>query len=217
MTAEAPFRVHVVEVGPLVVNAYLVEHARSGQAAVIDPGDEGEALLLEIARRKLSVELILLTHGHFDHVGGVKVLRERTGAKVHVHPGDSERMQMASRQGMVFGLRVADPPPPDVLVEDGAVVPFAGSEFRVLHTPGHTPGCVTYLLGGTAFVGDLIFSGSIGRTDLPGGRHEELLRSVREKIFTLPDATVLFPGHGPPTTVGEERRTNPFFAGGWNP
>ncbi len=217
MTAEAPFRVHVVEVGPLVVNAYLVEHARSGQAAVIDPGDEGEALLLEIARRNLSVDLILLTHGHFDHVGGVKVLRERTGAKVHVHPMDAERMRIASRQGMIFGLRVPDPPPPDVLVEDGAVVPFAGSEFRVLHTPGHTPGCVTYLLGGTAFVGDLIFSGSIGRTDLPGGRHEELLRSVREKIFTLPDATVLFPGHGPPTTVGEERRTNPFFAGGWNP
>ncbi len=217
MTAESPFRVHVVEVGPLVVNAYIVEHRGSGKAAVVDPGDEGEALLLETARRKLSVDLILLTHGHFDHVGGVKVLKERTKAMVHVHPEDAQRMLSASRQGMIFGLRVDDPPPPDAFVEDGSVVPFAGTEFRVLHTPGHTRGCVTYLLGETAFVGDLIFAGSIGRTDLPGGNHEELLESVRAKIFTLPDATVLLPGHGPPTTVGEERRTNPFFAGGWSP
>ena len=112
---------------------------------------------------------------------------------------------------MLFGLSVPDPPAPDVLVEEGNVVPFEDQEFLVAHTPGHTPGCVSYIVGKMAFVGDLIFAGSIGRTDLPGGNHRQLIESVRKKIFPLPDDTVLFPGHGPTTTVGEEKRSNPFF------
>ncbi len=120
-------------------------------------------------------------------------------------------MTGASRQGMLFGLSVPDPPAPDVLVEEGDVVRLEEQEFLVAHTPGHTPGCVSFLVGKMAFVGDLIFAGSIGRTDLPGGNHEQLIESVREKIFPLPDDTVLFPGHGPATTVGEEKQSNPFF------
>jgi glyoxylase-like metal-dependent hydrolase (beta-lactamase superfamily II) len=112
---------------------------------------------------------------------------------------------------MLFGLSIPDPPPPDVLVEEGNTVGFEDQEFLVAHTPGHTPGCVSYLVGKMAFVGDLIFAGSIGRTDLPGGNHGQLIESVRKKIFPLPDDTVLFPGHGPATTVGEEKRSNPFF------
>ena len=113
----------------------------------------------------------------------------------------------------MFGLHVPTPPPPDVLVREGDAVSLGDVAFRVLHTPGHTPGHVTYVCGDLAFVGDLIFEGSIGRTDLPGGSLDELLRAVREKIFTLPGETILFPGHGPATTVGDEMRGNPFFTG----
>ncbi len=214
MTAGDALRVYVMEVGPLVVNAYIVEEPSSKKAAVVDPGDDGDALLREIRERGLSVEKILLTHGHFDHVGAVRLLREETGAPVHLHAEDAGRMATARHQGLMFGLSVDDPPVPDVIVADGDRIAFAGHEFLVAHTPGHTPGCVSYLCGKMAFVGDLLFAGSIGRTDLPGGSYERLLQSVREKIFVLPEDTIVFPGHGPSTTVGEEKRSNPFFTGG---
>ncbi len=215
MTAGEALRVYVMEVGPLAVNAYIVEELSTKKAVVVDPGDDGEALLAEIRSRGLGVEKILLTHGHFDHVGAVRLLREKTGAPVHVHAADAGRMATARRQALMFGLSVDPPPPPDVTVGEGDRIGLGASEFSVVHTPGHTPGCVSYLCGGMAFVGDLIFAGSIGRTDLPGGSHEQLLASVREKIFVLPDDTILFPGHGPSTTVGEEKRSNPFFTGGF--
>lgn len=210
-----PFRVHGMEVGPLAVNAYVVEDPAARKAVVVDPGGDGEALLAEIGGLGLTVEKILLTHGHFDHVGAVGVLREKTGAPVYVHADDVERMLGARRQGMLFGLSLQNPPKPDHLVGDGDTVPFGGREFLVAHTPGHTPGCVCYITDGMAFVGDLIFAGSIGRTDLPGGSYDTLIESVRNRIFTLPEETVLFPGHGPATTVGEEKRSNPFFTGGF--
>lgn len=209
-----PFRVHAMEVGPLAVNAFIVEDPVDQKALVIDPGGDGEALLAEIGRLGLTVEKILLTHGHFDHVGAVGLLRERTGAPVYVHADDVERMLGARRQGMLFGLSIQAPPKPDRLVADGDIVAFGSRTFRVAHTPGHTPGCVCYITGGMAFVGDLIFAGSIGRTDLPGGSYDTLIESVRNRIFTLPEETLLFPGHGPATTVGEEKRSNPFFTGG---
>lgn len=213
MTHARPLRVLAMEVGPLAENTYIVGHASSGKAAVIDPGDEAEEILRQLAGRGWTLDKILLTHGHFDHVGAVSALKERTGANVHIHPEDAGRMMTAGRQGAMFGLNVPAPPPPDVLVREGDSVSLGDVSFRVLHTPGHTPGHVTYLSGDLAFVGDLIFAGSIGRTDLPGGSLDDLLRAVREKIFTLPDETVLFPGHGPATTVREERRGNPFFTG----
>lgn len=213
MTEGEALRVYVMEVGPLMVNAYIVADPSSKKAVVVDPGDDGDAILREIRDRGLSVEKILLTHGHFDHVGAVRLLREKTGAPVHLHSEDAGRMATARRQGLMFGLSVDDPPPPDVVIGEGDRIAFEGREFLVVHTPGHTPGCVSYLCGRMAFVGDLIFAGSIGRTDLPGGSHERLLESVREKIFVLPDDTVIFPGHGPSTTVGREKRSNPFFTG----
>jgi glyoxylase-like metal-dependent hydrolase (beta-lactamase superfamily II) len=181
---------------------------------VVDPGFEGEEILGRLAERGITLEKILLTHGHLDHVAAVRVLKERTGATIHIHPDDSDRMQTAGVQGRMFGLHIENPPPPDVLLGEGDRIALGDQTFQVLHTPGHTPGHVTFLTGEMAFVGDLIFAGSIGRTDLPGGSYDALIRAVREKIFTLPDRTVLFPGHGPSTTVGEERRSNPFFAGG---
>ncbi len=214
MTGPSALRVVTMEVGPLSENAYIVGHAASGKAVVIDPGDDGEEILRQLSAEGLVLDKILLTHGHFDHVGGVRFLKEQTGANVHVHPEEVDRMLAAPRQGAMFGLGVPKPPAPDVLVGEGDAVPLADQEFRVLHTPGHTPGHVTFVAAGLAFVGDLIFAGSIGRTDLPGGSLDALLSSVRRKIFTLPDETILFPGHGPATTVGEEKRTNPFFTGG---
>jgi len=214
VTAAHPLRVYVMEVGPLAENAYIVEHVATRKGVVVDPGDEGEEILSRIAERGITLDKILLTHGHFDHVGAVRTLRDRTGARVHVHAEEVGRMRTANRQGGMFGLSVENPPAPDVLVREGDVVVLGDQEFRVLHTPGHTPGHVTFLTGEMAFVGDLIFAGSIGRTDLPGGSFDDLIRAVREKIFTLPDRTVLFPGHGPATTVGEEKRSNPFFTGG---
>jgi glyoxylase-like metal-dependent hydrolase (beta-lactamase superfamily II) len=205
-----------MEVGPLAVSCYIVEHVSTRKAVVIDPGGDGEAILGEIGRLGLEVDKILLTHGHFDHVGAVGLLRKKSGAKIYIHPDDVERMKTARRQGLMFGLWIPDTPSPDVLVGEGDRVPFADREFRVSHTPGHTPGCVSYIMEREkmAFVGDLIFAGSIGRTDLPGGDYDALIRAVREKIFVLPDDTVLFPGHGPSTTVGGEKRSNPFFTGG---
>ena len=213
MTNARPLRVLAMEVGPLAENTYIVGHVASGTAVVIDPGDEADEILGQLAGRGWVLDKILLTHGHFDHVGAVAALKERTGASVHIHPDDVEQMRTAGRQGAMFGLHVPAPPPPDVLVREGDTVSLGDVAFRVLHTPGHTPGHVTYLCGDLAFVGDLIFEGSIGRTDLPGGSLDELLRAVREKIFTLPGETILFPGHGPATTVGDEMRGNPFFTG----
>lgn len=214
MTGARPLRVYVMEVGPLAENTYIVEHAATRKGLVVDPGFDGEEILDRLAERGITLEKILLTHGHLDHVAAVRVLKERTGATIHIHPDDSERMQTADVQGRMFGLRIEAPPPPDVLLSEGDRIGLEDQAFRVLHTPGHTPGHVTFLTGEMAFVGDLIFAGSIGRTDLPGGSYDTLIRAVREKIFTLPDRTVLFPGHGPSTTVGEEKRSNPFFAGG---
>ncbi len=215
MSQGDPFRVHTIEVGPLAVNCYLLEHVPLRKVAVVDPGDDGPSILSRIGDLGLTVDKILLTHGHFDHVGAVALLREKTGAKIYLHEADAARMKAARRQGLMFGLWVTDPPPPDVFVADGDAVPFGDGELRVAHTPGHTPGCVSYIINKMAFVGDLIFAGSIGRTDLPGGDYDALIAAVKEKIFVLPDDTVLFPGHGPATTVGEEKRSNPFFTGGW--
>jgi hydroxyacylglutathione hydrolase len=214
VTGPAALTVRAMEVGPLLENAYIVAHVASAKAVVIDPGEDGEEILRRLSEGGFALDKILLTHGHFDHVGAVSVLKERTGAKVYAHPDEVDRMLRAPVQGAMFGIGVRQPPAPDVLIREGDAVPLADREFRVLHTPGHTPGHVAFVAGEIAFVGDLIFAGSIGRTDLPGGSLDQLLRSVREKIFTLPDETVLFPGHGPATTVGEEKRTNPFFAGG---
>jgi len=213
VTAAAPLRVYVMEVGPLAENTYIVEHVATRKGIVVDPGFEGEEILRRLAERGITLEKILLTHGHLDHVAAVGILKDRTGAMIHIHPDDADRMRTADVQGRQFGLHIEKPPPPDVLLGDGDRIGLGDQEFRVLHTPGHTPGHVTFLIGEMAFVGDLIFAGSIGRTDLPGGSLKDLLRAVREKIFTLPGKTVLFPGHGPATTVDEEMRGNPFFTG----
>ncbi len=201
-----------IVVGPLQVNCYLVGCEKSRQAAVIDPGDDVERILGALQRAGMEAVFIINTHEHFDHVGGNKRLHEATGARILAHRACAAEITRISSRAMLWGMRAEDSPPPDRLLAEGDLVEIGESvTLKVSETPGHSPGSISLVGAGMAFVGDLIFAGSIGRTDFPGGNYETLIRSVREKIFPLGDEVVLYSGHGPATTVGRERATNPFF------
>ncbi len=198
-------------VGMNQTNCYLVACAETRRAAVIDPGDEAERIVGDIERKDLEVEYVLLTHAHFDHIGGVAKVVDATGAKLAIHP--NEQGLLAARGGAsLWGLSVEASPPPDVELSGGQTIEVGTLRFQVLLTPGHSPGGVTFYEPnhGVAFVGDLLFSSGVGRTDLPGGDHTKLMHSIKEVVFGLPDETIVYPGHGPETTVGEEKRSNPW-------
>ena len=196
--------------GPFEENPYLVVGASGKRAMIVDPGLEAEGIL-EVAReRGVEIALIVNTHGHLDHTAGNRFFKEATGAPLMIHRADVPYLANLRRQGAMYGIDLADSPPPDAFLEEGAPLVFDGLSFDVLHTPGHTPGGVCLRLGQRLLVGDTLFRGSVGRTDLPGGDAAALDASIRGKLFVLPDETVCLPGHGPETTIGEERRTNPF-------
>ncbi|MBN2808004.1 MAG: MBL fold metallo-hydrolase [Deltaproteobacteria bacterium] len=202
-----------IVVGPLQVNCYLVGCEQSRMAAVVDPGDEVERILDGLKKFNLKAACIINTHEHFDHVGGNKRLHDATGAEIMAHRASAEEITKISSRALLWGMRAEDSPPVDRLLDDGDIVNIGESvSLKVLSTPGHSLGSISLAGEGFAIVGDLIFAGSIGRTDFPGGDYETLIRSVREKIFPLGDDVVLYSGHGPATTVGRERATNPFFA-----
>lgn len=204
--------IETVVVGPLQVNCYLVGCEQTREAAVIDPGDEAERIIEALRRADLRATLIINTHEHFDHVGGNKRLHEHTGAEILTHKACAAEVTRISSRALLWGMRAEDSPPVDRCLENGDLVKIGQTvELKVLSTPGHSPGSITLVGERAAFVGDLIFAGSIGRTDFPGGDYDTLIRSVREKIFSLGDEFVLYSGHGPATTVGRERRSNPFF------
>jgi glyoxylase-like metal-dependent hydrolase (beta-lactamase superfamily II) len=197
--------------GPLETNAYLVADRDSGEALVIDPGGDPGEILAFLARERLTCRLIVNTHGHFDHISGNRALKSATGASLLVHEADVPMLSEAVTHARFFMMRAENSPPPDLLLEDRGEVRVGAVVLRVMHTPGHSPGGVTLVAPGVAFCGDLVFHGSVGRTDLPGGSERVLLDSIRRHIMTLPDDTVLYPGHGPDTTVGLEKRQNHFF------
>jgi len=180
---------------------------------VIDPGDEADRILAEVRDGGLEVVSVLLTHGHADHVGGVRGIVESLAAEVLIHGDDASMLETAVEHGRMFGLEIERPPAPDRYLQDGDVIRFGSERVTVLHTPGHSPGAVSFLGDGVVFVGDTIFAGSVGRFDLPGGSYDALMRSISEKILTLDDSVTIYPGHGPATTVGAERRGNPFLTG----
>lgn len=200
-------------VGPIATNTYVVVDPKSQSAVVVDPGLECEEVLAAASPYRL--QHILLTHAHFDHIGGVAKVHQRTDARVWIH--SAERHWLADP---TLNLSVSEFCPEPVIApgphhewEDGQVHEFLSTPVKVLHTPGHSPGHVSLLFGDVLIGGDALFAGSVGRTDLPGGDHAQLMQSIAKKLLTLPDATRVLPGHGPPTTIGEERATNPFLNG----
>lgn len=197
-------------VGPIQANCYIVGCRETQKAAVIDPGDEADRILSILARHGLQAQYILNTHGHFDHVGGNRRLKEATGAELAIHALDAPMLADLAGAAGLFGLRAENSPPPDRELSDGDHLTLGRLTLEVLHTPGHTPGGVSFHLDGAVFVGDTLFAGSIGRTDLPGGDFDTLIQSIRGRLFTLDPATRVYPGHMGPTTIERERRSNPF-------
>jgi glyoxylase-like metal-dependent hydrolase (beta-lactamase superfamily II) len=192
-------------------NCYIVADEKTHKALIVDPGGDAPVIARRIDELKLQVEGIVVTHGHFDHVEGLMELKKRFNVPVYGHPSDFPLIKGLRTQGLLFGINVGDAPTPDRELADGTEIVFGGLTARILHTPGHSPGSVCVLVGDKLLSGDLLFAGSIGRTDLQGGNYNALIEAVRAKVFTLPDETGVFPGHGPATTVGFEKRTNPFF------
>lgn len=193
-------------------NSYLVSCARSGKAIIVDPGAATPELLEAVSTGGLSIEAIVLTHAHLDHVEGVRQAADATGAPVLLHADDAELYDAAPTQAQWFGMQMDALPPTDGELAPGDTLRFGDCSLDVRHTPGHAPGHVILNGDGVSVVGDCVFAGSIGRTDLPGGSLEVLMNSIRTEILTLPDETVLYTGHGPETTVGHERVSNPFLA-----
>ena len=202
--------VHQMSVGPLQVNCFIVACRRTSEAAVIDPGEEGERILHFAEEKGLRIRKVVNTHGHFDHIGANQHIVEMTGAELLIHGDDLPLLQNARNHAEVYGLSVAASPEPDRLLGQGDTFQVGDLAFSVFHVPGHSPGSICLLAEGHLFVGDVLFSGSIGRTDLPGGDFDSLVKGVRERLFALPDETIVHPGHGPETTIGRERRINPF-------
>lgn len=203
--------------GPVETNAYLAADAAEGTAVVIDPAWDGQVMLDEARRRGWRITSIWLTHAHFDHFGGAALVARATGAPVALHPNDLPLWRFSGGAAL-FGLPHFDPgPEPTVSLAHGMHLSIGTHHIEVRHSPGHTPGHVVFYAPASnlVFCGDLIFYNGVGRTDLPGGSWESLLESIRTQILSLPDPTRLLSGHGPETTVGRERRTNPFLTADW--
>lgn len=211
--SQSDIDVRGLTVGPVESNCYLARVPGGSRAVVIDPGAEPRRIVAALESWGADPTAILLTHGHMDHVGAVADLVREFDVPVHLHPDDRTLYDGAAEHAAAWGLEIDRPPPPDRELEHGRTLREAGIELEVRHAPGHSPGGVVFAGDGHAFVGDCVFAGSVGRVDLPGGDGDVLLSSIRDQILSLEDDTVLWPGHGPRTTVEREARTNPFLAG----
>jgi glyoxylase-like metal-dependent hydrolase (beta-lactamase superfamily II) len=197
--------------GLLETNAYLAWCPETLQAVVIDPADEADRILSEIRKRNLSLTRILLTHAHGDHIGAVDELRKATGAPVAQHESERDFLTNPGENLSILFDAAFKTTPAEEYLDEGDKIVFGKETLKVLHTPGHTPGGLSFLGDGICFTGDLIFQEGVGRTDFPDASHDVLLKSIREKILVLPRMTILYPGHGPETTVGYEIDHNPFL------
>ena len=216
----------ILPVGMLQCNCSIIGDPETREALVVDPGDETARILDTLAKHALTVKAIVSTHAHIDHVGGLRKMQQATGAPVLMHADDMELYRHLDVQAAWLGMRTPDPASIDKFLREGDTLRWGGFEASVLHTPGHTPGSISLYLSpqqlrqqqakaaannGKLLAGDTLFAGSIGRTDLPGGSLEQILRSIHHKLLVLPDETIVYPGHGIATTIGEERATNPFL------
>jgi len=203
----------VLQVGPLGVNCFIIGCDATREGVVVDAGGDAAEIIAAIERLDLKIGQVINTHGHFDHVGANRAVVEHCGARLLIHEGDAAMLARASEVARSYGLQAESSPAPDSFLVDGAEIAVGQLRFRVLHTPGHSPGCCCLYLEKEKLLisGDTLFADSIGRTDLPGGSHEQLINSVRTKIFTQPDDVTVCPGHGPATTIGHEKQYNPYF------
>jgi len=197
--------------GRFAENCYLVVDEGSGVGAVIDPGEGVGLIAHKLAGLGARPAAIWLTHAHVDHILGVAQLKRETGVPVYLHPGDRVLYDHVAQQAEAFGMPAEPLPPPDRALAHGDLLRLGELSFTVRHTPGHSPGSVSLVGHGVVFVGDVLFQGSIGRTDLAGGDFDTLIRSIERELLSLADDTIVYSGHGPETTVGQERRHNPFL------
>jgi glyoxylase-like metal-dependent hydrolase (beta-lactamase superfamily II) len=201
--------VKTIVVGPLQVNCHIIGDEKTGKAMIIDPGDEPDMILNAVRKKNLTVEYIICTHGHFDHVGAVADIKKETGAKIVLHPGDLEIYDSAAELAHYFGLDLEPQPAPDLFVTEGDNIVVGTLSFAVNQSPGHSPGGIVLYGEGIVITGDTLFAGSIGRTDLPGG-DEPAIRKSLGRLMSLPEGTAVLCGHGPSSTIGREKRENPF-------
>jgi glyoxylase-like metal-dependent hydrolase (beta-lactamase superfamily II) len=195
-----------------MTNCFIVGCEKSHEAIVIDPGGDVDKILDATYKSNLNIKYIVNTHGHFDHAGGNKAIKEATGAEILIHRFDAPMLRQISMTAMAMGIVLEDSPPADLTVDEGDEIRFGKIALRVIHTPGHSPGGISLYTDGIVFAGDTLFYGSIGRTDLPGSSFPTLISSIKEKLFPLGDHVRVYSGHGPTTTIGTEKRINPFMA-----
>ncbi|MCP4718717.1 MAG: MBL fold metallo-hydrolase [Desulfobacteraceae bacterium] len=200
-----------LEVGPIMANCFILGCENTKESVVIDPGDDGDNILMELAKSELKVKYLINTHGHFDHVGANKKMKEVTNATLGIHPDDEPMLMELSKSASMFGLSAENSPPADLLLNHGDKISFGDITLEVIHTPGHSMGGICLYTKGHLFAGDTLFAGSIGRTDLPGGDYDTLISSIKTKLLGLPDDTIVYTGHGPETSIGNEKRINPFL------
>ncbi|WP_333870564.1 MBL fold metallo-hydrolase [Desulforamulus putei] len=203
--------IETLPVGNLEANCYIIGCEETGQAAVVDPGDEAGRILDRLAKGGLKVAAVVLTHGHADHIGAVGELKKATGAPVMIHAQDGEMLTNPARNLSAWLGEQLSFKPADRLLEDGDTIQVGTVTLEVIHTPGHTPGGICLRAGKDLFTGDTLFARSIGRSDFPGGSHTTLIKSIKSKLLALPEDTKIYPGHGPTSTIGEEKRHNPFL------
>lgn len=202
-----------VEVGPLGVNCFVLGCPTTLEGVIVDPGGDVDRIAAIVQRHGLKIRAIINTHGHFDHVGGNRQAVAAFGAPLLIHQDDAAMFDRVAEVARMYGMQGENSPSADGYLVDGQVISFGNHRMKVLHTPGHTRGgCCLYLEAEKMVIsGDTLFADSIGRTDLPGGSHEQLLQSIRSKLFTLPDEVTAYPGHGPKTTIAHEKLHNPYF------
>src|SRR5262245_9403184 len=205
-----PLISHALHLGPLDNNTYVIACPATREAAVLDVGFEPEQVIRLVKAERLNVRWLLNTHAHYDHVAGMSEVQRACGGTYRLHPGDRPLLEPLSEQGSAFGFQAAGPPGPGVDLADGEAVPLVEEALTVIHTPGHSPGGVCFLWQRDLWAGDTLFAGSVGRTDLPGGSFRQLAHAIRERLFPLGNDVRVHPGHGPETTIGDERRHNPF-------